>query len=102
MWGQINITIVFNTIVFAIIAGFIELIGYFGRKLTAGIDETGIVAGVIGEIGMATSPMDPDEKKVLDAQEEPDSVPEALPVPDKLELLASEVLPHLERNHIFF
>ena len=35
--------------------------------LTVGIDSTSIKAGVIGEIGMATSPMDPTEERVLQA-----------------------------------
>ena len=37
------------------------------RDLTVGIRGTGVRAGVIGEIGMATSPMDPIELKVLEA-----------------------------------
>lgn len=37
------------------------------RDLTEGIQGTRIRAGVIGELGMATSPMDPMERKVLEA-----------------------------------
>ena len=37
------------------------------RDITVGMDGTGLKAGVIGEIGVATCPMDPVERKVLRA-----------------------------------
>lgn len=44
-----------------------ELADEMVRDLTVGIDRTSIRAGVIGEIGVATSPMDPTERLVLEA-----------------------------------
>lgn len=44
-----------------------DLAGEMIRDITEGMDGTGLKAGVIGEIGVATCPMDPVERRVLEA-----------------------------------